>query len=178
MKLLWSLILMSIIGCTASPDMNIKNVYEKRAEIVSTFTKESVFRKRMGDYIFLHTYNGDKRNEYVFSMKADTVFLLRDSLLFSPDSILGINQNGQDSSVYKEQLIDRLRLYLKKMDSLKISDISSEFFKQGIDLKIYMESKGVLAYVSDSRNVVNDEWVKYLNSMQKLGENWYYTMNE
>lgn len=178
MKLLWLIILTSIIGCTASPDMSMENIYERRAEIVSTFNKVSVFRKRMGDYIFLHTYNGDKRNEYVFSMKTDTFFLLRDSILFNPDSILGVSQNEQDSSVYKEQLIGRLRLYLQKMDSLKISDISSEFLKQGIDLKIYMKPKGVLVYVSDSRKVVNDEWKKYIKSMQKLDENWYSTLNE
>jgi len=178
MKLLWLSILVTIVGCKASPDASVEKVYEKRAKIISTFNKVSVFTKRTGEYIFLYTYNGEKKNEYVFTMKADTLFLFRDSLLFNPDPVLGFSRNEQDSFVYKKKLIDKLKLYLREMDSLLISDISSDFFRQGIDLKIYLKSGCVLVYVSDIRNVVNDEWRKYLKSMSKLDENWHYVEKE
>ena len=102
--------------------------------------------------------------------------MYRDRLLFSPDRILDVNRNEQDETTYRERLISKLEFFLKKMDSLKISDIDSEFSAQGIDFKIYMKSSAVLIYVADGKRVRNPEWINYLKSMKRIDENWYYAM--
>ena len=178
MKLRLLLLSLVFAGCASSPNTDIETAYGHREDVLTTFKGISIFRKRTGNSVFLHTYKEGLKNEYVFTVNQGEYILLRDSLSFSPDFILGVNKSEQDSIAYRKQLTDKLEFYLRKMDVLKISDISGEFSKQGIDLKIYMNPQGVLVYVSDSKKVVNPEWSKYINSMQKLDENWYYTVNE
>ena len=177
MKLL-TFLAIGIIGCTATSNKDIKNVYGNREEVLSIFKNVSVFRKGTGNKILLYTYEKDKENEYVFIKGKEKYSLYKDKILFSPDQILGIYRNEQDEALYRKQLTDKLEFYLRKMDSLKISDISSEFFKQRIDLKIYMKSNAIVVYVSDVKNVINPEWVNYLNRMKKLDENWYYAKED
>jgi hypothetical protein len=168
------LISLSFIGCTSSPD-EIKKVYNDREEILSIFNNVSVFTKRLGGNIFLYTYNGGKQNQYVFTTNQNRYFLFRDSILFNPDVVLRINKDQKDSINYKKQLGEKVRFYIKKMDSLNISDISSEFFSHGIDFKIHMKTTGVLVYVPDIKKVDNPQWVNYIKSMRKFDENWYYS---
>lgn len=177
MKLFLCLILLSVIGCT-SPAHGIKKVYNDREEILSIFNNVSVFRDIRTGYIFLYTYNNDKQNHYVFTTKQNQIFFFRDSIIFNPDVVLRINKEQEDSIIYKKQLTEKVEVYIKEMDGLNISEISSEFFNQGINLKIYMKSKGVLVYVSDIKKITNLEWVNYLKPMKKIDEHWYYTENE
>lgn len=177
MKLLLCLILLSVIGCT-SPADKMKKVYNDREEILSIFNNVSVFRKRLGGDIFLFTYNNGKQNQYVFTTNQGQYFLFRDSILFNPDVVLMINKEQQDSISYKKQLTEKVSFYIKKMDSLNISDVSSEFFNQGINLKIYMKSKSVLLYVSDLKNITNPQWLNYLKSMKKVDDHWYYAKQD
>jgi len=176
MKLLLLLVIIIIIGCMSPFDKNIKSIYENREEIISTFKNVSVFRKGTENKVFLYTYKDDLKNEYVFTMNQKKYSLFRDTLLFSPDLILGVNE--QDMALYRKQLTDKLEFYLREMDSLKISDIDSEFFMQGIDLKIYMKSNAVVVYVADPQSITNPEWANYLKSMKKFDENWYYAMKD
>lgn len=172
------MIVMSIIGCTSSSDRNIKSIYKKKTEILSIFSKVSVFRTDTRNNVFLHTYNKGLKNVYVFTKSQNKYSLFRDSLSITPDSILNINRGEIDRFSYKSQLIDKLEFYLKEMDSLNINDVTSEFSKQGIDLKIYVKPQGVLLYVSDGKKVLNEEWSKYIKPMKQLDDYWFYTTKE
>ncbi len=174
MKYLLILISVSILGCNFHSDKEMNAVYKNREEILSVFRNVSVFRKRMGGYIFLYSCKNGKKNEYVFDRKQEKYFLVRDTLLFSPDDILNI-ASEPDKLDYKQQLNRKLEFYLRKMDSLSISDVSSDFIQQGVTLKVYMKSKAVLVYVADSNSVTNPEWINYLKSMKKIDDHWYYT---
>jgi hypothetical protein len=142
------LMFLSITGCTSSGN-EIKKVYTDKEEILSIFNNVSVFRKRLRGHIFLYTYNGGKQNQYVFTTNQNRYFLLRDSISFTPDVVLTIDRDQENSINYKKQLGEKASFYIKKMDSLNIGDISSEFFSYGIDFKIYMKTKGVLIHVPD-----------------------------
>lgn len=177
MNFLLILISVSIVGCNLHPDKGINEVYKSRQEVLAVFRNVSVFRKRTGDYIFLHSYKNGKKNEYVFGMDQGKYSLFRDTLLFSPDEVLNIaSQPGHPD--YKQQLNQKLEFYLEKMDSLSISDVSSDFIPQGITLKVYMKSKAVLVYVANPNSVINPEWINYLKSMKKFDDHWYYAKQD
>ncbi|HET9056156.1 MAG TPA: hypothetical protein VFN30_04835 [Chitinophagaceae bacterium] len=170
----WVFFVIALSGLSCRSYINeMKQAYNKRQEILQVFKNVSVFRDQRNNYIFLHTYNNSKQNQYIFSANQNEYSFERDSILFSPDGILNIVSEGDPS--YKKQLNERIKFYLKKMDSLNISDVSSDFISQGITLKIYMKSKAILLYVVDPKNVINQEWVNYLKSMKKFDDNWYYS---
>jgi hypothetical protein len=176
MKLLLFLITLSSISCTNYVN-EMKHVYNDKEEILQVFRNVSVFRDQRKDYAFLYTYNNDKQNQYIFSKGQDGYSFERDSILVAPDEVLGIT--GKQSNLdYKQQLNEKLKFYLGKMDSLSISDISSDFIPQGITLKVYMKSKAILVYVANPNNVTNPEWVNYLKSMKKFDEHWYYAKQD
>lgn len=177
MNLLLILISVSIVGCNLHPDEGMKEVSKRREEILSVFRNVSVFRKRTGDYIFLHSYKDGKKNEYVFGKDQGKYSLFRDTLLFSPDKVLNI-ASDRGNPDYKQQLNQKLVFYLGKMDSLSISDVSSDFIPQGITLKVYMKSKAVLVYAANPNSVTNPEWVNYLKSMKKIDDHWYYSKQD
>lgn len=176
MKLLLLLAALSCIGCKSYVN-EMKQVYDDRQRVIQMFSNVSVFRDQRTSYTFLYTYNNGKQNQYVFSHTQNGYSFLRDSTLFSPDKILDI-ASEYDSSAYKRQLEDKIAFYLQKMDSLNISDVSSEFIPQGITLKIYMKSKAILIYVADPKIVNNPEWINYLKSMKKFDDHWYYAKKD
>ena len=173
MKYLLILGFISILGCNFHSDKEMSEVYKDREKILSVFINVSVFRKRLGDYIYLYSYKNGKRNEYVFSKNQGKYFLVRDTLLFSPDVILSVTSEP-DNPDYKLQLNRKLEFYLKEMDSLGISDVSSDFTEQGVILKVYMKSNAMFVYVADSNSITNPEWINYLRSMKKIDDHWYY----
>lgn len=129
--------------------------------------------------MFLHTYDGDKKNDYVFTLDQGRNYsLFRDKTLFIPDTLLKINKNELSRSIYKKQLFDKIDFYCKKMDSLHISDIDSEFSPQGIDLKIYLKSRGIVVFVLNQEKMVNSEWQQYIKSMKKFDDHWHYSANK
>ena len=145
---------------------------------MTVFSHISLFRKNTGSNIFLYTYKSGKQNEYVFRSTERGINLFREKILFNPDIILEVTKNEQDTAAYQKQLANTLNFYLSKMNVFKISDVSSEFYRQGIDLKIYMKNKSIVLYVSNRNNVYNLQWNNYIASMNKLDENWYYSMED
>jgi hypothetical protein len=154
----------------------MKQVYEDRKEILQMFNNVSVFRDERTQTAFLYTYNNGKKNEYFFDLKDNHCSFFRDSVLFNPDSVLLIDKERNPS--YRKQIAVKAEFYLKKMDSLGIKEISSEFIPQGITLKIYMKSKAVLVYVANPNAVKNQEWINYLGSMKKFDDHWYYAKQD
>jgi hypothetical protein len=168
-----SIILLSVLTSCINDSSDIRTVYTKRADIIRWFNDISIFRNR-DQSIFLYTHQYDLKNEYIFLRFGDSYTLQRENILYSPDKILGTNEHSVESSRREQKLISELHLRIKKLDSLKIRSVSREFDKQGIDLKIYMESGEILVYVSDVKRVINSEWLGYLKRMTLIGPNWYY----
>jgi len=175
MRWLFFIIVLSFLSCRSYVN-EMKQVYNERQEILQVFKNVSVFREPRNSYVFLHTYNNNIQNQYIFSKNQNEYSFERDSILFSPDEVLNITSEHNPS--YKQQLNERVKFYLKMMDSLNISDVSSDFTPQGITLKIYMKSKAILLYVADPKNVTNKEWVNYLTSMEKFDDHWYYSQQD
>lgn len=165
------------MGCNASDDSKARAICNNQDEIYSIFKEVSIFRTNTNGNIFLYTTNGKEKNEYIFTRNHGRYKLYRDNMAFQPDSIIGINKDSINSR-YLLCLDEKVSFYLRKMDSLGISDISSDFIKQGIDLKIYLKGQGVLVYVSDERKVINPEWKKYLNSLEHMNGRCYYSAKE
>lgn len=125
---------------------------------------------KIGKQVIVYSYNKEgEKNQYVIN-KNDHYKLIRSKITFSPDPVM----NLQQESTQQLKTIDKIVPLIKKMDSLDIAAISSDFKDLGIDFKIYLHGKGVLLYVSNLRNVSNEEWIKYILSLQKLDEHWYY----
>jgi len=170
------LLICVISSCKDPAATEIRNIYDNRQNIAAIFSQKSVFRKNTGNNVFLYTYKSGMRNEYVFTLNAGDAMFFREKVLFNPDSVLGLIKNEKDKGAYQKQLADALKFYLSKMDVFNISDVSSEFYKQGIDLKIYMKNKSVILYISNRNNVNNVQWDNYIATMNKLDQNWYYSM--
>src|SRR5688500_6521761 len=100
MKLLMLLVSISTIGCMSFSEKNIKEAYENRGTILSTFSNISVFKKGKTNNVFLYTYKGSKRNEYVFTNNQGEHSLYRDKLLFNPDLVLKVDKNKQNGMLY------------------------------------------------------------------------------
>lgn len=176
MKVILLLISISIIACT-SYKHDINRVYEDKEKVLSVFSNVSVFRDERNKYAFLNTHSNGKQNQYIFSKSQNEYSFERDKVLFNPDKVVNIT-NKQEFQVYKQQLNEKLKFYLKTMDSLNISDVSSEFIQQGITLKVYMKSKAILVYVADPSSVTNSEWINYLKSMKRFDDHWYYAKQD
>lgn len=176
MRLILFLIVLSCIGCN-NDVKEMKQVYDDKQEILQLFRNVSVFRETRGNYMFLYTYKNGKQNQYIFSKNQNEYSFERDNILFLPDEVISI-PGEKNNSEYKKQLIEKLKFYLSKMDSLNISDINSDFIPQGITLKFHMKSKAVLVYVDNPSSVTNPEWVNYLKSMKKFDDHWYYSKQD
>jgi len=166
-----------ILGCTSNVG-RIKGVYNSRKDILFLFLNKSIFRDRDGHTIFVYTYNtNNQRNQYVFDRRDGELFLFRDSISFAPDSILMI-ENNRENKNYVPQLKELVKSLLSKMDSLHITDVSSDFIKKGVSLKIYLKGEGVIVYAPNMEDVKGVEWRKYIESMKKLDDFWYYSVEE
>jgi hypothetical protein len=155
----------------------IQKVYNHRNEIVNLFTSKSVMRSRGQNIILFYTHNGSKTNKYFFEINNKQYEFTNDSIEYSPD-ILQLN-NERGSEQYKQELKSHIKILVEKMDGLDIRDIKGDLSDVGIDLKIYMKDlKGVVLYISNVNKVTTPFWKKYISSMKKLDDNWYYTMNE
>lgn len=175
MRVLLFLITLCVIGCT-NYENELRQVYNDRQGILQMFRKISVFRDSKTQTAFLYTYDGNRKNEYIFDLKEGGYVFFRDSILFEPDTILNINRHQNPSYEYK--LTHKLEFYLHKMDSLNIKEITSEFASQGITLKVYMKSKAILVYIDNPNSITNPEWTNYLKSMNKFDDHWYYTKED
>ena len=171
--------IISLILCinSCSPSMNeIKNVYEKRSVLLNAFLSKSVMRSRGQNYIIFYTHKGGKTNQYFFEDSTNQYSFMRDSIEYNPD-IIGL-KNKSGTELYKQELISYVKPLVKEMDALGIRDIKGDLYSLGIDLKIYMKSKGVILYVSDRKKITSSQWQSYVGSMKKFDENWYYTIEE
>lgn len=133
-------------------------------------------RSRGQNHILFYTHKGEKTNQYFFEDSINHYTFMRDSIEYIPE-IIGL-KNKRGTELYKQELIFYLKSLLNKMDSLGIRDIKGDLYSLGIDLKIYMKTKGAVLYVSDPKKITSTQWQSYIGTMQKIDENWYYTMDE
>jgi Mor family transcriptional regulator len=133
-------------------------------------------RSRGQNIILFYTHSNNKTNKYFFEIDNSQYRFMNDSIEYVPDLLKLKNERGGE--LYKQELISMAKVLLAKMDDFGIRDISSEMAGAGIALKIYMKSKGVVLYVPNPQKVPSQRFNDYINSMQKLDENWYYTMKE
>ena len=159
-------------GCDNSIN-GVNKVYDKREMFLENFQHLSVFQ--LNRYIVVHSYQFGLKNEYWFTEQENKLYLLRDSIEFKNDSNMQVAHSDYG---YRGILANRVRQLTKIMDSFGIRSISSDFSSQGIDLKFYMKSGGIFVYTSNAKNVNNPEWVKYINRMKKLDNNWFYSTHD
>jgi len=171
------LLYLILFFCSCSPKTDeVQMIYNDRSEIINLFASKSVMRSRGKNIILFYTHNKSKTNKYFFEINNSQLQFTNDSIEYAPDLLQLKNERGNE--LYKQELISKVKMFLDKMDEFNIRDISSDMAGVGISLKIYMKSKGVILYVPNSQSVPGPRFKDYINSMQKLDENWYYTMNE
>ncbi len=64
------------------------------------------------------------------------------------------------------------------MNAYGIDYFTSEFYKQGIDLKFYLISNKVLYYVKDTSAITNIQWKKYIDQSSSIDQNWFFNDNQ
>lgn len=175
MKYLLFYITLSAYSCSPNTD-GIQKVYNDRNTLINLFTSKSVMRSRGQNVILFYTHKGDKTNKYHYEIDNNQYRFTNDSIEYVPDLLQLKDERG--STLYKQELISQVKILLNKMDELNIRDVSSDMAGAGIDLKIYMKSKGVILYVPNPQEVPSPRFKDYINSMEKLDNNWYYTMKE
>jgi|GEM_PF-5465231 len=154
----------------------VKKIYKEKDTIVTTFMNKSIIKSRGENYIFFKTHQKEKTNQYIFNVEGDRFIFSRDSIQYTPD-ILNLQGKVGDIS-YKADLENHLNSLVKEMERLGIRDVSSESASAGLDLKFFLKKKGVIIFVSNPEKVSGPRFKDYINSMQKLDDNWYYTFNE
>lgn len=165
------LILTLLFGCDYANN-NVKRVYKDKAFIIREFSNYSIIRSRGKNIIILDKYEDELKNRFFFQKeKKNKYLLIKDSIEYDKETL-------KDRIIYDKQLTSLLEKKIQIMDNYNIRDISCEFRNQGIDMKIYFNSLDVLLYVSDSEVVKNEEWVKYLKTLKKMDDNWYYEINQ
>lgn len=133
-------------------------------------------QSRARDFMIMYTHKGDKTNSYHLQMANKQFRFNRDSIEFSPDLLHIKSKRGTE--LYQHEVIENARLLMNRMDSLGIHEFYSDWGGPDIKLKINLLPRGVLLYVPKPKNVEEPIFREYINSMQKLDENWYYSMNE
>lgn len=144
--------------------------------IIDLFAGKAVMQSRAKDFMILYTHSGDKTNAYHLQMANKQFRFNRDSIEYTPDQLQIKYKRG--SELYQREVIENARMLLSRMDSLGIHEFSSDWGGPDIKLKINMLPRGVLLYVPHPQSVTEKVFIDYIHSMQKLDENWYYSMNE
>jgi hypothetical protein len=159
-----------VFGCSYT-NKYAKRVFKDRVFIAKEFLNYSIIRSRSKNTVILDIYKSKLKNRFFFQKGKENEYVA------SKDSIEYDKEHFNDKTVYGKELISFLKKKIQIMDDYDIRDVSCEFRNQGIDMKIYFNSLDVLLYVSDSKAIKNEEWMKYLKGLKKLNENWYYEYN-
>jgi hypothetical protein len=169
--LISSSLLVLLAACRQSElSVGAQRVYDNRDELIREFSDIDVWRR--GDSAFLlHIYNDGKANRYLFrgdnglKLQSDTTeFQLKEMERFK-------NIDTLTQSNVAQALLTGL---LKKMDTLNIRDVSSDFSHLGINLQFRLKQAGVVFFVKDVALVTNPVWQSYIKESKTIGENWYY----
>ena len=164
------------MSCSSHPN-EIEKVYGERDNITRIFTGISVMRSRGQNIILFYTHKDKKINKYFFEDINDQYVFTNDSIEYTPDVLQLTGTKGSEQ--YKQELTSTIKTVLSKMDELNIRDIKSDLSDVGIDFQIYLkESKGIILYVSNPQRISSFYWTKYIKSMQKIDEQWRYTLTE
>ena len=171
--------LVILISSCAAQDRDAKSVYENKESFLRDFKNTSVIRSRGKNIIELSYRSDGLINKFYFEKQENNIFkLTKDTIQFDlKDAIATRSINREDTIAYNSQMTAMLNRYINKMDSLNIRDISTQFYLQGIDSKIYFNSSNNLLYVSDLKRVKNKEWTNFLRKCEKFDRNWYYEEN-
>jgi len=162
-----------VVLCSCSK-RNSNKIIDNQVTIINQFKSKSVLRSRGHNIIILNTIKSNKKNAYYFQIDKSKLVFLSETIEYTPEQFL--TKQKQDSLQYQRKLADSLSLMLKTMDNLEIRDIESDLSDIGINLKIYLKgSKGVLLYISDVSAIKGEFWSSYINSYEKLNENWFYS---
>lgn len=155
----------------SSCSSDIDKVYNNKEDIIQTFRDISIYRR--GESISLTFYKDSLSNSFSFEPtdKSDcekgTYELISDSIQFKFEDIsefpLGC---GDDIS-------ECLKFYKNKLDAYNILEVTSEFKKFGIDLKLYLKDTEVI-YVSNIESIKNSQWLNYIKSTSRIDDKWYW----
>ncbi len=151
---------------------------DKSNKIVQDFERNDVVNKFINNSL---VSRGDK---YVFT------FYLKDSyveyfLISEKKSFKIENRNEKklayvrnkfyyDNTSYSDdEVIELFMNHLNLIRILNIKEYTTEFYFAGFDLKLTMEDGSRYYYIRNERNVTIGSWQEFLNSLEKVNENWY-----
>ncbi|TDW96254.1 hypothetical protein EDB95_4079 [Dinghuibacter silviterrae] len=148
------------IGCTTKVS-KITDICRDTLTM-NTFLHQDIGGDKVISY---NSYDNGRVNRYHFVRKDGRCILTEHALQYKPDS----TRDGDDGIT---RYVDTL---LHRMDRMGIRAIKADTTGSGIDLTIYpMDADGLLFYVKDPQKVTAPSWVKYLRSIEKIDEHWYY----
>ena len=168
----------SCINRTRNTKHDLTKLYEAREILLDKLSDANIWRR--GSLMLMVVDSGNVQNIYSF-LCSDTASSCKFSSRHTQFSLKSLTRL---SGLYNEDSlieIANLELYLnsriKLMDSLKVHSVSTEFTKQGIDVKYLMFDGKALLYVKDTSMITNPNWKKYVAEAQKLDDKWYFSDN-
>jgi hypothetical protein len=174
----FALISIILYSCNGSDKRIAANLYKEREYLFKEFKDKSVISR--GEVFYqLSYYKGQSVNTFYFEKKDTSLILTNDTLQYPLNEIAAFaTVNIADSSNYRKFLSNELGKLLRVMDDFKISHVSAEDRTAGVDMKIYFGDYKALLYVSNIAAVKNERWKNYIQSGEKLDENWYSVKDE
>lgn len=150
------------IGSYPEKVLKKKELFEKQ------FQNLSLIRSRGRKTIIFNVYNVKGKNEFYLDVLNDRNYqLTANSKKYNNDLL-------KNNSEYEKHLISTVKNKIELMDLYDIRDISHEFGSQGIDMVIYFNSLESLFFIRDRKAVKNKEWIKEIEQLKKIDENWFY----
>jgi len=161
-------------------DRKVLQLYSNRKELLDDFNNLSITKR--GSIIIMTVYQPPNENTYFFEkqirQEGEKYILVNDTLQFKLGNVyrFGVLYNF-DSAHFKSNLEALLLTILKKMNVYGIDYFTSEFYKQGVDLKFYLIYNKVLYYVKDTSAITNIQWKRYIDQSSSIDQNWFFNNN-
>ncbi len=151
----------------------LEKLYTERRYLLKEFCDKTILNR--GNRFYQLSYNkGPLVNTFFFEKKDSVIIFTNESLQYPIAEIpVPFSFNPRDTLTYRNALGNELSRLLKVMDHFKITNVSTDFKKFGIDAKIYLEDYRALLYIRNVDSVKNEQWKNYIKFSKKLDENWY-----
>lgn len=176
------IVISSFLTCTNHYEtkQQIDKLYNSRKQFIEQFKFKSILTG--GSNIFFTIYS--EKGENVFSFERDKqtnkfnliYSSIKDTTGLKQLLILSSDVFSEQSSITRE-ITSILAKDLRILKDYSIRGVTSEFQKNGINLKFYLNSSAVVLYVDAPSSLAGD-WQKYILEAKRLDSNWYYYESE
>jgi len=165
---------------------HIQELYFNRNNLIRDFENKSIFVR--GNILILKLYTKTKENNFYFEISEASFdgiqkkFHLTHYELNDPMAMIATEGFSveiiSDKFQFAEVIETLIRKYTDTMTRYSIREVTSEFSRQGVDLKFYLEGNTSVFYVKNNPLVLNGSWKEYVTKAYKIDGHWYYYLDE